>query len=240
MNLVQIREQFRNISGRYDLVADDLKDNGANFFINEGSKWLDRKVETTRSWATYPVVKPAGTWYLRFPFARAVKELWATTVDGRWQLDKKRLQDIQAEFYTEIPALWTNGTPLYFSPTLTRMIPENIAPATIATFTTYIGVIPPITNDYNAIVLSCPVDKETVFEIIGLFYSRLMELDADENFWSQVHPMLLIQSAIRQTFVVSGGDPMLKTYEASIERELADLGMDLVEQVIAEVDEMEG
>jgi|WetSurMetagenome_2_1015567.scaffolds.fasta_scaffold483570_1 hypothetical protein len=43
MNLLQIREQFRNISGRYDLVNDNLTDNGANLFINEGSTWLDSK-----------------------------------------------------------------------------------------------------------------------------------------------------------------------------------------------------
>jgi len=240
MNLKEIREQFRNISGRYDLVNDDLSDHGANFYINEGSKYLDRKVETTRSWATYPVIKPIGTWYVRFPYARAVKEVWMTTVEGRAQLTKKRLQDIQAEFYTSVPAEWVNGTPLYFSPTLTRMIPEDIGPATIATFTAYIGVIPPITNDYNAIVLSTPIDQESLFEIIGLFYSRLFEADADENFWSQVHPMLLIQSAIRQTYVVTGNNHLRDTYEKSMNDELTNLGMDLVEQIIAEVDAMEG
>src|SRR4030042_462884 len=240
MNLVQIREQFRNLSGRYDLVNDDLSDHGADFYINEGSKYLDRKVETTRSWATYPVIKQAGTWYIRFPYARAVKEVWMTTIGGRVQLVKKRLQDIQAEFYTKIPAEWTNGTPEYFSPTLTRMIPEDIGPATLATFATYIGVVPPITNDYNAIILSVPVDQEALFEIYGLFYSMLLELDADENFWSQVHPMLLIQSAIRQTYVVTGNNHLRDTYEKSMSDELINISIDLVEQIIAEVDAMEG
>jgi len=240
MNLIDIRTQFRNISGRYDLVNDDFSDNGANFFINEGSKWLDRKVETTKSWGTYPVIKPLGTWYVRFPYARAVKEVWMTTVEGRTQLTKVRLQDMMANYFTTIPAEWTNGTPLYYSPTITRLIPEILTPAMIATLDDYIGIVSPISNVFNTVIFSSPVDQETLFEITGLFYSKALALDADENFWSQVHPLILIQAAILQTYIISGNRPMMKNYAENLGDQLKDLGMDLVEQIIAEIDQMEG
>ncbi len=240
MNLKEIRTNFRNISGRYDLVKDDLSDNGANFYINEGSKWLDRKVETSKSWGTYPIIKPVGTWYIRFPFARAVKEVWFTTSEGKAQLEKTRLQDLMAQFYTSLPSVWSNGTPEYYAPTITRLIPEILTPATLALLDDYIGVISPISHDYNTVVISKPIDREALFEVTGLFYSKFLELDIDENFWSQVHPLLLIQASILQTYITSGNRPMMKTYGENVIDQLKDIGMDLVEQAIAEIDEMEG
>jgi len=42
MNLLQIRQKLRIESGRFDLVNSDGSDSGADFFINEGSRYLDR------------------------------------------------------------------------------------------------------------------------------------------------------------------------------------------------------
>lgn len=240
MNLGEIRKQFVSVSGRYDLVNQDGSDKGANFLINEASKWLDRKIETTKSWGTYPVIKPINTWYVRFPFARAVKEVWMTTTEGRVQLIKSTLQDLFADYLTGIPAEWEAGTPEYWSPAITRMIPEIKTPAEIADLDDYIGVITPISHEYNTVLFNCMVDIETLFEIVGLFYSRFFEVDSDENFWSQVHPLLLIQAAIRQTHVLTSNRPMTKSYNESLAEQLKDIDMDLVEQGIAEVDQMEG
>lgn len=240
MNLEEIRKQFVQISGRYDLVNQDMSDKGANFLINEASKWLDRKIETTKSWGTYPVIKPINTWYIRFPFARAIKEVWMTTTEGRVQLIKSTLQDLFAEYLNSVPAEWETGTPEYYSLAITRLIPEIKTPAEIADLDDYIGVITPISHEYNTVLFNCPVDVETLFEIVGLFYSRLFEEDTDENFWSQVHPLLLIQASILQTHILTSNRPMTKSYIESISDQLKDIDMDLVESEIAEVDQMEG
>ena len=52
MNLIQIREKFRDLSGRYDLVDDDATGT-ADFLINSGSKFLDRLAEVQKTTATY-------------------------------------------------------------------------------------------------------------------------------------------------------------------------------------------
>jgi hypothetical protein len=75
MNLLQIRTKFRSVSGRYDLVNDNFSDNGANFFIEEGRKWLDSKVdkkmihEATSKWASDPLVNDTDTnfWSINHP-----------------------------------------------------------------------------------------------------------------------------------------------------------------------------
>lgn len=240
MNLLQIRTKFRDLSGRYDLVNDDFSDNGSDFFINEGGKWLDRTIETQKSWASFMAILNAGAWYVQFPNARAIKEVWITTTEGKWQLEKKRLQDMMAAFFTQVPADWTNGTPEYYSPAITRYIPEDVTPATLATFAAFVGIITPATHDFNAIILSAPVDQNTLVEIIGLFYSILLTADDDENYWSTVHPLLLIQAAIRQTYIVGGNKPLLDILNQGIVDDLGRIDKDLTEQMIAEIDEMEG
>lgn len=240
MNLIEIREKFRDLSGRHDLVNGDFSDNGVDFFVNEGSKWLDRTIETTKSWASYMSVLAIDSWYVTFPNARAVKEVWVSTDEGRWQLEKRNLQDLIAAYFSEIPAEITSGTPLYYSPTLTRYIPEDITPAELATFAAFIGVIPSVTHEYNAVIISTPVDRSTLVEIKGLFYSAQLVADDDENYWSRTNPLLLVQAAIRQTYIVGGNKPMLEILNKGIYEELDGLSKDLVEQVIAEVDQMEG
>jgi len=239
MNLVQIREKFREVSGRYDLVNDDFSDNGADFYITEASKWLDRAIETTKSWGTYLISVAPGVWCIKVPLSRAIKEVWITTIEGKWQLEKKRLQDLIAEFYTEVPAEWTNGTPEYYSPTISRYIPEDMSAATLATFATSVGVIDQPHMEYDALIMSCPVELASVVEVQGLFYSFPLTSDDDENYWSTHHPLLLVQAAVRQTFITSGNKPMLDIFDRGIDGDLSRLDKDLVEQIIAEVDEMD-
>lgn len=240
MNLIQIREKFRELSGRYDLVDDDLGDNGADFYINEASKWLDRLAETTKTFGSFMTIIAAGAWYVRFPFARAIKEVWISTAAGRWQLEKKRLQDLIAGYITEPPASITNGTPYYFSPAISRYIPEVVSAVTLATFANYINVMTNTNLEYDAVMFSVPIDQGALVEVYGLFYNKALNDDEDENYWSVSHPMLLIEAAIRQTYKISGNSAMLKISNDTIGRDLIEIDKDFVEQMIAELDEMEG
>jgi hypothetical protein len=240
MNLLEIRGKFRDLSGRYDLVGVDGGDLGANFFINEASKWLDRTVELQKSFGTYMEIVPLGTWNLDFPYARAIKEVWLTTADGRWQLTKVRYQDLIAGYFTKLPALITKGTPLYYSPTISRYMPTDLTAEELAAISAYTGMVTVAGNSYNAVMLSTPLDKEALVEVKGLFYSPELVEDEDENAWSVNHPLLLIQVAIRQTHFISGNKPMLDVLDRGIDGDLTRLGYDIVEEQIAEIDEMEG
>lgn len=240
MNLLAIRKLFLNLSGRYDLVNPDGSDNGATFFINEASKWLDRTIEVSKSTASYMAILSPGTWAVRVPFVRAIKEVWVTTASGKVQLEKKRMEDLLAWFYRMVPGEWSNGVPRFYSPTISRYIPENVSPATLTTFAQYIGVMTNIDYDYDAFIISRPVAENTLFEVFGLFYSRLLEADEDENYWSRNSPMLLVQTTIRQTCLTNGNKPLLDSIDRGIDGDLTRLDKDIVEQEISEIDQMEG
>jgi len=235
MNLLQTRTKFRELSGRFDLVNADYTDNGADFFINEGRKFLDRLDTTQKSFASCFRFIETGFYAASIPYSRAIKEVWASTTAARWQLEKMDLQDLIAEYLTGLPSSRSTGTPLYYSPTITRYIPEN---ETADSFESFIGMVEiPAGNahEYNTILVNVPVSEKTVVEIKGLFYSHELTLDTEENYWTAVHPMLLIMAAMRQTEIINRNTQGVNDWTNAIAVDMKQLGMDYVEEIIAEV-----
>ena len=241
MNLLQFRQKFRELSGRFDLVNEDGSDNGADFFINEGRKFLDRLDETQKSWASYFRILNVGSFSASFPYCRALKEVWiADTTNGRWQLEKKPLQDLISGYLTGLPSSRTSGTPLYYAPCLTRYIPEDALAGDIGAFAGFIEVPAGDALEYNSVLLNVPVENQSMLDIRGLFYSMELVDDDDANYWSTVHPMLLYMSAARQMEIVNRNTQGVRDWTNAIVTEMQQLGMDLVEELVAEVDQMEG
>lgn len=240
MNLLQIRQLFREISGRYDLVNEDGSDNGADFYINEGRKFLDRLDETQKSWGTYFFWLRPGLWGVQISHCRAIKEVWASTTEARWQLEKKRLQDMMAEYLNKTPSNRDSGIPLYYSPVVTRFIVEDSKASQLESFVGYVDIPSGNAHAYNALVVAPPSNTLTSLEVVGLFYSHPLLKDEDENYWTVMHPNLLIMAAMRQLEIVNRNTQGVNDWSAAIMAEVTQLGFDLVEEMIAEVDTMEG
>jgi hypothetical protein len=242
MNLREIRIQFRDLSGRFDLVNADGSDNGADFFINEGSRWLDRSLRFNKDEGSYLSILSIGSWYIQFPMARAIKKVFIANSDQdsrRRELEKVKLSRLLTRYLNKPPSQWTNGIPLHYSTFSGRYIPEDTTTdLTLQTFATYIGVVPITTFDVNTIILSAPVSEQLLIELVGLFYSMQLVNDTDTNFWSTMYPLTLVQSAIRHVYVVSGNSAMLKTLESGID--LVSIEKDLIEQEIAGINQMRG
>ncbi len=122
MSLLEVRTQFVKISGRYDLVvnATDYADNGADFYINAGQRWLDRLEDHKKSHSRVFETITSDDWYKLFQSARAIKEVLISNSDGeKWQLTKTDF-DILRAAYAEDPANVDNGDPLYYSPIFIR------------------------------------------------------------------------------------------------------------------------
>ena len=241
MNLLQFRTKFRSLSGRFDLVNEDGSDNGADFFINAGSKFLDRLDETQKSWASCFRFLDIGHFSVVFPYCRAIKEVWAASAtEGRWQLKKKNLQDLIEGYLAGIPSSRTSGSPLYYSPCITRYVPENASVMDIEAFIGFVEIPSGNSYEYNSILVNVPASEKLMIDIRGLFYSMELVNDTDKNYWSEVHPMLLYTSTMRQLEVVNRNTQGVNDWTNAIATEMKQLGMDLVEELIAEADEMEG
>lgn len=241
MNLLQIRRKFRELSGRYDLVNDDYSDNGADFFINEGRKFLDRLDETNKSWASCFKFLDIGHFSVSFPYCRAIKEVWAGSASGnRWQLEKKSLQDLVTGYLSDFPNSRNQGMPLYYSPCITRHIPDNATVSDIESFVGYVDISSGDNSECNAILLNVPTKEKLTITINGLFYSPELINDEDTNYWSSLHPFLLYMAAMRAIEVNNRNTQGVNDWTNAIMTEMRQLGFDLVEELIAGVDQMEG
>lgn len=239
MNLLQTRQQFRTISGRFDLVNEDGSDNGADFYINAGQRHLDRLDETQKSWGIYYRFCEVGFWSVQFSYCRAVKEVWAATPTARWQLEKKNLQDLIAGYFTGLPSNIDPGATLYYSPAVTRGVPEGITAEDFEAFAGYVDVMVGDHYAYNAVLLAPPPNEKLLVEVKGLFYTGELSADTDKSYWSEVHPDVLIMAAMRHVEIVNRNTQGVRDWDGSIAAAVVGIGKDLVEEEIAEVTQIE-
>lgn len=239
MNLLQLRQQFRTISGRFDLVNEDGSDNGADFYINAGQRHLDRLDQTQKSGGICYRFCEANFWSVQFPYCRAVKEVWAATIEARWPLEKKTLQDLLAGYFTKLPSGIDPGTTLYYSPTITRNIPSDITAADFEAFVGYVDVMSGDHYSYNCVLLAPPPSEKLLIEVKGLFYSEDLSVDDSKSYWSEVHPDVLIMAALRHVEIVNRNTQGVRDWDGSIAAAVVGIGKDLVEEEIAEVTQIE-
>jgi hypothetical protein len=235
MSLLDIRKHFRTLSGRYDLIDDDVSGT-ANFMINQACRYLDRLTEMQKTWGVHFVEVQVDDFKVAIPYCRAIKEVWLATATERWQLEKKNIQDLIVEYLASAP---TSGTPLYYSPTLTRRIPDGVDISAFASYMNYMDTSTDLDHNNNAIVILPPTDAELLVEVRGFFYSKELALDADENYWTTVHPLTLLKACLRELDIFNQNQGKVKLWNEALETELSNINKDLVEELVAEVSVIE-
>jgi len=243
MNLIQIRQQFRKLSGRFDLVNSDGSDNGADFFINAGQKYLDRRETNQKSWATKFSKLESGKFAVTIPDCRAIKSVWASNITdgGRTQIFKRDWDVMRNSFESVFPAI-DSGAALYYTPLHIRSAPsiDKINAGDMDALCGAAEIL--VTNDmsYNAIAVLPPTSEDIYVEVVGYYYSNPLVSDEDISYWSQVNPNVLIMGALREVEVFNRNTTGVNDWEAAIASEVVGIAMDLIEEEIAEVSQMEG
>jgi hypothetical protein len=113
MSVLAVREQFARQSGRHDLVTtfgSVYTDNGADFYLNAGQRMLDRKASFLKSDSWYRADVPVNTYKLTFPYSTSIKEVWRTNATGRFQMEKKDLDWLRANYYPYLSTSYTSGS----------------------------------------------------------------------------------------------------------------------------------
>lgn len=244
MNLLELRTKLINLSGRFDLVIDapnnDYSDNGADVFINEGQKFLDRLATNKKSFGSHFRFLEIGQFAISFSQCRAIKEVWIGSTTERWQIYKKDLSDLISEYLTDLPSSRSTGSIEYYSPGITRIVPQDIQNASFESYIGWVDVPIGPAYEYNTVIFNVPTDEKVMVEIKGLFYSNELIEDTDQSHWSVNNPLLLIMSAQRQMEIFNRNTQGVNDWTNAIQTEITQLNLDLVEEVIAEVNQMEG
>jgi len=145
------------------------------------------------------------------------------------------LQDLISEYLSAPP---DNGAPIYYSPVVTRKIPEDADLSSFSSFLTYTDTLTNVTSDFNGIVVSCPTDEQLLVEVKGLFYSKYMSEDDDQNYWSVVHPLTLLKATMRELEIFNQNQSKVKAWDEELAIEITNINKDMVEEEIAEVTEI--
>ena len=251
MNLKEVRTKVIELSGRFDLVVDvtDYVDNGANFFIQQGQRWLDRKARTDKEYARHFQQAPVGKFAIMVEHCRVIKEVWIADDESRLELKKIDYRKLRGtdyptgeNAYVKPFSEMTQGDPLYYSPVNLRLAPEGQEQVAglYGGFLGYLDVLVGNDANVNGIIMLPPPDKEFMVEIVGKFYSNSLTNDVDISAWSEKYPDILIMSALRHMEIFNRNSEGVKDWTSSILDALIDIDMDVAEEESTETTQFEG
>ena len=239
--LKDIRTDFVKRTGRYDLVDDPVTwaDNGADSYIQAGSRFLDRRETHEFSKAKHYEDGAVDEWYKVFQECRAILDVWVSNDEYRKKLELRDVDSFRA-YYNEPAGSIDSGCPTYYCPALLRTHPQA--------GTIYIEKFVDTTHseadkydyEYNGIMWMPPTDEAIIVEVQGLWYSKKLTDNDDKNYWSVNHPEALIMAAAYVLEIMYRNTEGAKDWLAGIDILLGDLGKDFVEQQAAQVNQMKG
>ncbi len=241
MNLLDVRKQFVSLSGRYDLVEDtvDWVDKGANFYINGGQKLLDRLCTVPENTATVYYELGIGEYAQEFQFAcRAIKQVFVNSTTARFELEKVTLTELKAAYPGPVNEI-DDGVPYCYALADLRAL-ETTDKDNLGVFLNFVHDEADEKYDYRGIIIAPPVEEAYVLEVSGLFSQFQLTVDTDENYWTLQDPPLLIKSAMYQLEGLSRGTENAKNWISAIRAEALEHDKDYIEEVIADIDAMEG
>jgi hypothetical protein len=237
MKLSEIRTHFIKFSGRYDLENSDNSDNGANFFINAGQRFLDRRIDFRKTDGKVYRKVATDSWYLTVQNCRTIEHIWASDDEERWELEMKSLLWLNNE-YADVTSDTTSKDPLYWAPSNIRGV-DTVDMNNLGTFFN-LAMKEAANEDYTGIVFLPPPDEAMVLEIWGKFYTPELKDDDDESYWSVVVPETLIQAALYRLEIFYRNTSGANDWLSAIEVDLLDIDKDKVQEDTENVDQLEG
>lgn len=241
MDLVTLREKFVKLSGRYDLVVNTTlwADNGADFYINAGQKYLDKLAEVPESVAQIFEALAADEYSITFQQkCRMIESVFVNNTEDRYELERIDLKDLK-NTYNETATSTDSGSPAFYAIANLRAL-ETTAKTTLGTFINLTWLETDAKYDYRGIIIVPPADEAYTVEISGKFLQKVLTLDADTNYWATEYPHLLIMAALRSIEVFNRNSEGVRDWTNAIQSETIMLDFDSAEEESYDVNQMEG
>lgn len=183
--LLEIRQRFIEQTGRYDLVSDlapNYTDNGANYFIEEGRKFLDILAPGFGlEELTLELTFSASEYIKNISNSRSILRVRLSDADeGENYLNKYTLSALRRKW--GIDAQLAN---------VDEGVPIDYAIGNLRDGST----IDTTTEAVRALFVMPPADDTYTVYVEGIFFSAILTNDTDVNYWSIAWPSLLIEAA---------------------------------------------
>lgn len=220
MTLQDIRVLFVQHSGRYDLVKDttEYDDNGADFFIREGQRFLDQELDTPKSKGIRNYTLDKEENLIKVPECRVIQDVHLIKDDG------------DTHYLTKIPY---SDYKIKYGGQEDPALPLSYAEATLVSNRPNQGAI-----RYNGIYVAPKPNNTYEFFVEGKFYSYPLKDNDDYSFWSVDHPMTLLQAALYSLERLYRNTQGMQDHLIAITRDITKIDHDKVEQDIQGVTKM--
>lgn len=206
-NAQYIRAQLYGISGRADLVTSD-GDNvtdyqlgGIDFYINAGLRYLDDQLPTGVGISRYFEEISAGQYHTNSLLnVRYISGVWLydPTEDARSELTFKTYSWMRKN-YTQDWDNETQGTPLYWTPNLISLAPQQkTSVAGDFTYSTELDTITAGDSGYaqSGVIFLPAADGAYELSIVGAFYSQRFDDPSVRNFWTINYPDAVVYATM--------------------------------------------
>lgn len=212
MNLLAIRTKVAKKSGRYDLVVDapagDWSDNGMDFHITAGQRWLDKRSRLPRTFVHLQSTLASGAYYKEL--SSKFKELDSVSIDGGVNtLTYKTLAELEALYDASAPG----SAPAYYAYASYRTLQTA---ETLAFISAFVDLEWPEDDDdrydFPGIIIVPEADQQYTLTVGGDFLPLEMSDDADTNFWSEEYPHILVMAALRSLATIDDEDMEMAAY----------------------------
>lgn len=235
MSLLSVRKKFIELSGRFDLVEDttDYVDNGANWFINSGQKVLDRMLDSgkTQARAIRPLKK--GQFFVNLTLCRAIQEVVVSDTNGASPVVCTKDVDLLHKDFTGL----SSGKPSSFFPTMARLAPD-----------TYTANVPEVLRGASVgvecwpkgVLLNVKADKDYLVDVYGIFYSKPLQEDEEDSYWSQHHEDTLVLAALYRLEVFYRNTTGARDWLEALTMDTMGMDMDEVAEEIAKISQIGG
>jgi len=237
MTLLDVRKEFIKHSGRFDLVVDltTHADNGADFFIQAGQRWLDRKAKFLDQDGKMYRTLEAGDYRINLQTARVVKSVAAGTADSKKFLTYLDPIRLRKRFPKPFGAM-TQGMPIYW--TLANL--KEVEPITpVGGMDEYRETEDEHLTYDTMLILPVP-DQPVHVTIWGEFYLGKLSQDEDTNFWTENEPGILAKAGLRELEAFYRNYSGVNDWTNSILQDLIEIEFDYVENAYHHYDQMEG
>lgn len=230
MNLHEVRVQFREMSGRFDLVDQAGADTGAGFFIKGALKFLNSKGIVDKPTGGYKIPLARNKQIVTLPTtARIIRNVWISNQAGVQTLI--RIYNLTRDFYVQ------SAAPLWYMPLYLETIPSSglISDAVYAEDSAFsVGL------KYNVIVVWPIPRQDLIVEIeTDLMHEDLIN-PTDVNYWTTEHPELLIMAIMHQLEIFHRNTQGVNDWLRSMEEYILNIRQELVHEESFQISQMEG
>lgn len=204
MTLAEIRKQFVKATNRYDLVTNGNLttnvDNGANFFINQGIRFLDLQVDGPGARKRAFGSLSEGDYTLELEDLKAVERVWIHTSSDVYDISERNLlfEDFR-RVYNEPFSSWDSGRPKRWTQNVVHLAPMHSGETSgdFATdgFSNYDDIEFSPTFNETGLLFYPKADTDYGVELLAKFFSSSLSVDTDKNWWTVQDPWLVIEAA---------------------------------------------